>query len=130
MLNFDCIGVLAYNADGTFDQQKAKSLVNLFRPGKYDEVSMLHFVQSCDGVYKKVRYLRASVGNSTMIDNVLENIFNCTFYFFLALTIMSVMRYVHTGRFAEQAIAFVFQVLGKSFCHLHLLSLPVLSFKD
>ncbi len=66
-------------------------MVRLFRPDKFDEVSLLAFVQSCDGVYKKLRYLRASVGNSTLIDYVLENIFNAFFYFFLALAIMSVL---------------------------------------
>ncbi|KAL7538906.1 hypothetical protein ACHAXR_008875, partial [Thalassiosira sp. AJA248-18] len=110
VLHFDIIGVLAYNVDGTFDDKKAKSLVRLFRPDKFDEgehivitstsptqapfipiilthlVSMLHFVQSCDGIYKKLRYLRASVGNSTLIDSVLENIFNAAFGFFLLLT--------------------------------------------
>lgn len=81
----------AYEADGQFDEHKAKGMVRLFRPDKFDEVSLLAFVQSCDGVYKKLRYLRASVGNSTLIDYVLENIFNAFFYFFLALAIMSVL---------------------------------------
>jgi hypothetical protein len=62
VLHFDVIGVLAYNTDGTFDDKKAKSLVKLFRPDKFHEVSLLHFVQSCDGIYKRIRYLRASVG--------------------------------------------------------------------
>lgn len=91
VLHFDCLAVLAYNHDGTFDDRKAKSLVRLFRPGKFDEVSLLHFVQSCDGVYKKIRFLRASVGNSTLIDNVLENIFDAVFAFILALTVMSTL---------------------------------------
>mmetsp|Transcript_57437 Transcript_57437/g.121884 ORF Transcript_57437/g.121884 Transcript_57437/m.121884 type:complete len:1390 (-) Transcript_57437:180-4349(-) len=91
VLQFDLIGVLAYNVDGTFDDKKAKSLVRLFRPDKFDEVSLLHFVQSCDGVYKKIRYLCASVGNSSLIDGVLESIFNSVFGFVLALTIMSVL---------------------------------------
>jgi len=92
VLHFDVLGVLAYEADGQFDEHKAKGMVRLFRPDKFDEVSLLAFVQSCDGVYKKLRYLRASVGNSTLIDYVLENIFNAFFYFFLALAIMSVLK--------------------------------------
>jgi hypothetical protein len=44
-VHFDVIGVLAYNIDGTFDSDKAKSLVKLFRPSRYDTVSLLHFVQ-------------------------------------------------------------------------------------
>ncbi len=62
VLHFDVIGVLAYNIDETFDVAKAKRLVKLFRPDKFSEVSLLHFVQSCDGIYKRIRYLRASVG--------------------------------------------------------------------
>jgi len=44
-VHFDVIGVLAYNIDGTFDSAKAKALVKLFRPSRYDTVSLLHFVQ-------------------------------------------------------------------------------------
>ena len=91
-LHFDVIGVLAYNTDGSFDVSKAKSLVRMFRPGINDEVTLLHFVQSCDSVYKRIRYLRAGIANSTLIDSVLENMFNGLFVFFLVLTLMSVMQ--------------------------------------
>ena len=81
----------AYNADDSFDERKAKELVKIFRPDKNDEISLLAFVQSCDSAYKKLRYLRASVGNSTLIDKVLENFFNGMFAFCLALGVMSVL---------------------------------------
>ena len=45
---FDIIGALAYDVDGAFDEKKAKLLVRLFRPDKYDEVSLLNFVASCE----------------------------------------------------------------------------------
>ena len=51
---------------------------HLFSYTAKNAVSLLHFVQSCDGVYRKLRYLRASVGNSTLIDSVLENIVSCS----------------------------------------------------
>ena len=92
VLHFDVIGVLAYNADGSFDERKAKELVKLFRPDKNDEISLLAFVQSCDTAYKKLRYLRAGVGNSTSIDDVLENFFNGAFTFCLGLGVMAIMR--------------------------------------
>eukprot|EP00804_Cyclotella_cryptica_P009864 CCRYP_014152-RA/>CCRYP_014152-RA protein AED:0.26 eAED:0.26 QI:897/1/1/1/0.88/0.8/10/620/1334 len=92
VLHFDVIGVLAYDSDGNFDERKAKGLVRLFRPDRFDEVTLLAFVQSCDGVYKRLRYLRASVGNSTSIDRVLENIFNGIFNFFLFLAVLSIMK--------------------------------------
>ena len=92
VLHFDVIGVLAYNADGSFDERKAKELVKLFRPDKNDEISLLAFVQSCDTAYKKLRYLRAGVGNSTSIDDVLENFFNGAFTFCLGLGVMAIMQ--------------------------------------
>jgi small-conductance mechanosensitive channel len=92
VLHFDVIGVLAYNADDSFDEKKAKELVKLFRPDKHDEISLLAFVQSCDSAYKKLRYLRAGTGNSTLIDNVLENFFNGAFSFCLGLAVMTILQ--------------------------------------
>ena len=92
VLHFDVIGVLAYNSDGSFDEKKAKELVKLFRPDKHDEISLLAFVQSCDSAYKKLRYLRAGTGNSTLIDEVLENFFNGVFSFCLALGVMTILQ--------------------------------------
>ena len=92
VLHFDVIGVLAYNADDSFDERKAKELVKLFRPDKNDEISLLAFVQSCDSAYKKLRYLRAGTGNSTLIDEVLENFFNGVFSFCLALAVMTILK--------------------------------------
>eukprot|EP00985_Skeletonema_marinoi_P008086 scaffold3602_cov104-Skeletonema_marinoi.AAC.1 len=92
VLHFDVIGVLAYNADDSFDERKAKELVKLFRPDKNDEISLLAFVQSCDSAYKKLRYLRAGTGNSTLIDEVLENFFNGAFSFCLALAVMTILK--------------------------------------
>jgi len=55
---------------------------------------MLAFVQACDGVYKKLRFLRASLSNSSKIDSVLEDIFNFLFYCSLALLICK-LTYAH-----------------------------------
>ncbi|KAK1737000.1 mechanosensitive ion channel family protein [Skeletonema marinoi] len=68
VLHFDVIGVLAYNADDSFDERKAKD------------------------AYKKLRYLRAGTGNSTLIDEVLENFFNGAFSFCLALAVMTILK--------------------------------------
>jgi hypothetical protein len=46
---------LAFNMDGSLDDKKAASLAKLFRPDKYNKVSFLSFVQSCDSVYKNLR---------------------------------------------------------------------------
>lgn len=85
VLPFDVIGSIAMDEDGVYDRDVSLALVRLFRPNRDDCLTMLNFVQSCDWMYKKVRYLRASVANSTLIDRVLEHDFNVLFYFFSRL---------------------------------------------
>ena len=60
LLSYDVLKVLAENDDGTEDYTKKKTLRQLFRPDAKDELTMLAFIQSCDTVYKKIRYFRAS----------------------------------------------------------------------
>ena len=85
VLPFDVIGALAYQEDGELDEDRAIDLLRVFLPDKDDTVSMLAFVQSCDNVYKQLRFLRASLSNSSKIDSVLEDIFNVAFYAILGL---------------------------------------------
>jgi hypothetical protein len=91
LLSFDVLQVLAENDDGTVDSDRRKHLKQLFRPDAYNELPRLAFIQSCDTVYKKLRYFRASVGNSSVIDRVLEGIINGVFYFLLLLMILSLV---------------------------------------
>mmetsp|Transcript_4935 Transcript_4935/g.10434 ORF Transcript_4935/g.10434 Transcript_4935/m.10434 type:complete len:1124 (-) Transcript_4935:3102-6473(-) len=91
VLPFDVIGSIAMDEDGIYDREVSLALVRLFRPDKNDCLTELAFVQSCDWLYKKVRYLRASVANSTLIDRVLEHDFNIIFFVFLALVVMSIL---------------------------------------
>jgi len=93
VLPFDIIGSIAMDDDGIYDRDVSMALVRLFRPDKDDRLTMLNFVQSCDWLYKKVRYLRASVANSTLIDRVLENDFNVCFLCFLILIVISILNF-------------------------------------
>jgi small-conductance mechanosensitive channel len=90
-LNFDVLLLAIYNDDGMVDLVKKKSLVRLFRPDAKNLVTELAFVQSCDVVYKRLRYFQASVGNASVIDNVLAGIVDAFFYFVLALVILSLL---------------------------------------
>jgi small-conductance mechanosensitive channel len=83
---------LSENEDGTMDKAKKRSLSNLFRPDSNDDVPLLAFIQSCDTVYKKLRYFRASVGNDSVIDKVLEGIIDPVFGFVLGLMILSLLQ--------------------------------------
>ncbi|KAL7569467.1 hypothetical protein ACA910_009701 [Epithemia clementina (nom. ined.)] len=71
---------------------KKKAFRKLFRPDVRGELPLLAFVQSCDTVYRRLRYFIASVRNSSVIDKALENMFNGFFFFVLTLLLMSVMR--------------------------------------
>ena len=69
-LSFDIIALAAANDEGIEDQAKKRALRRLFRPGKDNEVTMLAFVQTCDNIYKRLCFFRASVNNASAIDNV------------------------------------------------------------
>lgn len=90
-LPFDVIDALAYDEDGNYDEERGQAITRLFRPDAFNELSLLSFVQSCDWVYKKLRYFRASVSNSSLIDKVLCQIFNCFFGLGLAFVILAVL---------------------------------------
>ena len=86
------ISALADNGDGTMDKGKVKALRALFRPDADNEIPLLAFIQSCDTVYKKLRFFRASVGNSSVIDKVLENIIDTVYGIALGLVILSLLK--------------------------------------
>lgn len=48
-------------------------------------------MKSIDAVYKEQRLLRASISSSKRIDNAMEKIVNCFFYFFLAILAFTIL---------------------------------------
>lgn len=91
VLSFDVIDLLAFQANGVEDEAKKLMLKRLFRPDRFNEISLLAFVQACDSVYRRLRYFRASVGNASVIDRVLEQVIDGFFYFVLILLILSIL---------------------------------------
>ena len=91
VLKFDVLLLAICNDEGMADIGKKKSLIRLFRPDAKNHVTELAFVQSCDAVYKRLRYFQASVGNASVIDNVLASIVDAFFYFVLALVVLSLL---------------------------------------
>lgn len=85
--------MLALEDDGeNVNYGKRKALRKLFRPDANNELSLLAFVQCCDGLYKKLRYFRANVGNSSVIDHALESMLDGAFSFVLGLIVLTVMK--------------------------------------
>lgn len=73
VFQFDTISALAKDPDtGDLDEKKLKDLVKIFRPERDGTLSLLEFVRSIDRVYKDLRLLRASIRNSSCIDQAFE----------------------------------------------------------
>ena len=93
ILSYDIIRLLALDEEGNLIEAKAKALKRLFRPDNRRELTLLAFVQTCDSVYKRLRFFRASVGNASVINKVLESIVDGLVNFLLALVIMTILQY-------------------------------------
>jgi hypothetical protein len=85
--------VLSLSSDGEEDEGKTRKIRRLFRPDVRSELPLLAFVQSCDMVYKRLRFFRASVGNSSVIDKVLQDIIDVIYVFILSLLILSMLKF-------------------------------------
>lgn len=90
-VSFDIIALLAADEEGYLDHQKKTELKRLFRPDRNGNLSMLAFVQSCDAIYKRLRFFRASVGNSSVIDKALEDMLDTVFNFILGIILLTLL---------------------------------------
>jgi hypothetical protein len=91
-INFrDTIALLAVDEDGDIEPHKMKDLIQLFRPDRDGDLSMIDFIRSVDSVYKQLRMLKASIANSGQIDHAFEVIFNWAFFIVAACIILSVL---------------------------------------
>jgi hypothetical protein len=98
ILSFDVLALIANDENGKEIPAKLQALKSLFRPDARNELPILAFVQSCDNVYKRLRFFRASVSNSSAIDEVLENIINIVFGFVLSLIILQILQFGTYGK--------------------------------
>lgn len=91
LLPFETLSRIAYDNKGQLIRDKTKALIKLFRPDRQGFLTKFDFVSSIDEVYKELRLFRASLANSSSIDDVFELIINIIFYiisFFLVLLIV------------------------------------------
>ena len=80
LLAFETLSNIAYDGNGVLMRDKVKALIKLFRPDRKGFLTKLNFVSSIDEVYKDLRLFRASLDNSSSIDNSFESIINVIFY--------------------------------------------------
>ena len=91
-LSFSVFDYLLLQDDGTEDKNKKKRLVKLFHPNPDGSLQLVSFVQACDTIYRKLRLFRASVGTSSVIDDVLESIIDPIFFFGLVLIVLTLLK--------------------------------------
>ena len=91
-LKFQVLQMLAQDdAEGIkLNRGKLKIIKRMFRPDADGELGEIDFIRACDILYKKLRFFRASVGNASVIDHVLESTVDAMFNFILLLVLMSV----------------------------------------
>ena len=92
-LHFSVFDILLLREDGTIDTLKKKRLRNVFQPDHDGNISLVSFVQACDTIYRKLRFFRASVGNSSVIDQVLESLIDPIFFFFLIMIVLEFLQF-------------------------------------
>lgn len=93
LLPFCTLERVTADDDGSEDQEKKALLKHLFRANVRGDLTIISFVQSCDFVYRRLRYFRASVGNAKVIDKQAEIIINAGFRFLLFLFIISMLKF-------------------------------------
>lgn len=91
LLPFETLSNIAYDGNGVLMRDKVKALIKLFRPDRKGFLTKLNFVSSIDEVYKDLRLFRASLDNSSSIDNSFESIINVIFYTVVILCVLMIM---------------------------------------
>ena len=69
-LPFDTLALIAWQDDETYDDVKKRAVRRLFHPDKDGLLTNVAFVQSCDALYRRLRYFLATVNNSASLDKV------------------------------------------------------------
>jgi len=118
VVNFrDTIALLAVDSDGNIEPHKMKELIQLFRPDRDGQLSMIDFIKSIDSVYKQLRMLRASIANSGQIDHAFEILFNWAFFTIATCIILSVLGFNPLALFLSLSsiiLGFAFMIGGAS----------------
>lgn len=92
-LPFESLVMIAQGLEEEEAHYKRGALLKLFRPDRDKKVPLLAFIQTCDTLYRRLRYFRASVGNATVIDHVLEDVCDYVVAFILFLVSLSILNF-------------------------------------
>jgi len=87
-LPFETLSEVAYDSNGLLMRDKVKALIKIFRPDRKGFLTKLDFVSSIDDVYKDLRLFRASLANSSSIDDSFEAMINVVFYIVVTIVVL------------------------------------------
>jgi hypothetical protein len=90
-LKFHTLSIIAMDDLGNLDMKMAKELINVFRPTREGDISLVEFVKSVDTVYKEIRKLRASIANDGKVNAGAEKLINVIFYFLLSCGLLAAL---------------------------------------
>ena len=107
LLPFETLSEICYDCNRQLMRDKAKALIKLFRPERSGFLTKLDFVSSIDDVYKDLRLFRASLANSSSIDDVFAMFINLFFYIVQVLIVLVILGYRQWGPIGS-AFAFFF----------------------
>jgi len=91
LLPFETLSELAYDGNGTLMRVKVKALIKLFRPDRKGFLTKLDFVSSVDNVYKDLRLFRASLANSSSIDDSFEMMINLAHFLLVIVVVLFIL---------------------------------------
>jgi len=91
LLPFETLSEIAYDIDGKLMRDKVKALIKLFRPDRRGFLTKLDFVSSIDDVYKDLRLFRASMANSSSIDDSFALIINIVVYLVMVVIVLFIL---------------------------------------
>jgi hypothetical protein len=94
VLPFDVLALLTLQEDGKTENHAKKRMIRkIFTPDRSGALPLLAFVQAVDKIYKRLRFFRASIRNSSVIDGVLERLMDGIFYCVLGFMLSSLMQF-------------------------------------
>ena len=91
LLPFETLSQVCYDSNNELLRDKVKAMIKLFRPDRRGFLTKLDFVSSVDNVYKDLRLFRASLANSSSIDDSFATIINSVFYFVVILVVLLIV---------------------------------------
>jgi hypothetical protein len=95
LLPFETLSEICYDSNRQLNRDKAKALIKLFRPDRLGYLTKLDFVSTIDDVYKDLRLFRASLANSSSIDDVFGMMINTGFYVIQTFVVLIILGFNH-----------------------------------